>query len=468
MPGLRELEAEAAADLAYFDYPPHSWVPPRPGVRDVVIVGAGLNGLAIAFGLLRERVTNIAVIDRAPEGREGPWLTFARMRRLRTLKTLVGPDLGVRSLSFPAWYKALHGAAAWEALDKATNAEWMDYLAWFRRVAAIPVENGVALDQVAIEGDLLRLAVSRGGKPESWLARKLVLATGVLASGGPNLPDFAASLPRALWAHSSDPIDFARLRGRRVAVLGAGASAFDNAAVALEAGAASVHLFARRASIEQLNIKSAPAFTGFLRHFGTLDDASRWRMMELLARHSVAPPPESVARCTVHAAFRISTSCPWSAVETDGEELRVATPQGSFTFDFAVFATGFAVEMTARPELSGLADHILLWRDVYKPPLETPPTLAAQFGAHPYLGPAFEYQPRPGRDGCKLADIHDFGMASMQSMGPVAVGLNGMKFGPPRLVEGIARGLFLQDVARHETAMIAHEQAQVVPDDTTI
>jgi hypothetical protein len=36
-----------------------------------------------AFGLMRAQVTNILVLDRAPKGFEGPWLTYARMRTLR-------------------------------------------------------------------------------------------------------------------------------------------------------------------------------------------------------------------------------------------------------------------------------------------------------------------------------------------------------------------------------------------------
>jgi hypothetical protein len=37
---------------------------------------------------------------------------------------------------------------------------WMDYLRWYRKVLAVPVENGVSVDRVEPEGDLLRLSVS--------------------------------------------------------------------------------------------------------------------------------------------------------------------------------------------------------------------------------------------------------------------------------------------------------------------
>src|SRR5690606_7019922 len=121
---LAELEAQVAGDLAYVDYPRRAGVAARHRpvglpVRDVVIAGAGINGLAAAFGLLRERITNITVLDRAAPGLEGPWLTFARMRGLRTDRNLVGPDLGLPSLSFPYWYRATKGAHAWDRLDKA-------------------------------------------------------------------------------------------------------------------------------------------------------------------------------------------------------------------------------------------------------------------------------------------------------------------------------------------------------------
>ena len=72
--------------------------------------------------------------------------------------------------------------------------------------------------------------------PEIALTRKLVLATGIEGAGVRRVPDFVRdNLPRETWAHTSDTIDFAPSPGRRVAVIGGGASAFDNAATALEA-----------------------------------------------------------------------------------------------------------------------------------------------------------------------------------------------------------------------------------------
>lgn len=455
---LAALERQAAADLDYLDYPMRSWVVQKSHeqglkVHDVVIAGGGINGLAAAFGLLRERITNIAVFDRGEEGFEGPWLTFARMRGLRTHKNLVGPDLGLPSLSFPAWYRAAFGNDAWTALDKATNREWMDYLRWFRRVAGIPMQNGVEVTNVRPDGEFLRVEIKEGGEIRQIAARRVVLAGGVLSAGGPEIPAFiSAALPSNRWAHSSDSIDFSRLQGKRVAVLGAGASAFDNAAVALEHGAAQVHLFARRTSIEQASGKGALEFSGFLRHFGDLPDDAKWRIIRRLATFSVPPPPSSVERCERHSGFRVSTSCPWNDVRLQDDEIRVDTPQGPFSFDFAILATGFAVDLSRRSELSEIADDIALWSDVYAPPPGERPEMAERLGRHPYLGASYQLLPKPGRNAPWLAHIHDFGLASIQSLGPITVGLNGMKYGPLRLIQGISRSLFLEDAALHEAA----------------
>ena len=62
------------------------------------------------------------------------------------------------------------------------------------------------------------------------------------------MPDFVRNLPADRRAHTCEIIDFERLKGKTVAVLGVGASAMDNAAVALEHGAAELHVFCRRAA----------------------------------------------------------------------------------------------------------------------------------------------------------------------------------------------------------------------------
>ena len=146
---LPELERRVRHDLACLNFPAPNWVPPIDGVLDVLIVGAGMCGQTAAYATLREGVRSLRIIDRAPEGREGPWGTFARMPTLRSPKHLTGPDLGVPSLTFRAWYEAQHGAQGWAALYKVARLDWRDYLLWVRRMVGVPVENDTALQPCA-------------------------------------------------------------------------------------------------------------------------------------------------------------------------------------------------------------------------------------------------------------------------------------------------------------------------------
>ena len=108
---LESLEARIRLELDLMDHPKTPWVPQRQHasgapIYDVVIVGAGQAGLSILFALGRENVTNIIALDRNAAGREGPWMTFARMNLLRTNKNITGPALGFPSLTPRAWYSA--------------------------------------------------------------------------------------------------------------------------------------------------------------------------------------------------------------------------------------------------------------------------------------------------------------------------------------------------------------------------
>ncbi len=440
---LEQLTLCARADLTYVDNPAREWpaIPASPDgleLFNVVVVGAGLNGLATAFGLMRRKIGGVLVVDAAPDGQEGPWVTFARMRTLRTGKEMVGPDLAFPSLSFPAWYRAAFGQAAWQALDKAPNEVWMDYLGWFRRAADIPVRNDTRLTGVAAGPFGLRLSFA--GRPDVH-ARQLVFAVGVLGAGGPVVPAAVAALPKSAWAHGAEDFAFSALAGKRVAVIGAGASAFDNAACALEAGAARVTLLARRAMIEQPDVKSAMHFSGFLEHFADLTDQQRVRLATALSAVSVPPPASAVERCTAHGdRFETITGAPFSSIAlSDAGAVRIAIPQGTVEADFVIAATGYASRVHERPELGALGAAIVLWRDRV-PEAASDPVL----GGMPYLGRSFEYQSSEPELAEVLARMREVGQASLASMGPVCTGLGGIKFGASGAVEGISRALFLE------------------------
>src|SRR2546430_9076672 len=240
---LDSLTTLAREELSQLNFPAANWVPPKLGpdgraLLDVLVVGGGMCGQTAAFALMREGVRALRCVDRAAYAREGPWATFARMDTLRSPKHLTGPDLGIAALTYRAWHEAKYGREHWQALHKIPRLDWAEYLLWVRETVGIPVENDMEVKSLELVPGAVR-ATLRGN--EVIHSRKVVLALGREGSGAPRWPKFATfdpALPRPDVLHASEEFSFARFEGRRIGILGAGASAFDNAGAALEAGAA--------------------------------------------------------------------------------------------------------------------------------------------------------------------------------------------------------------------------------------
>jgi cation diffusion facilitator CzcD-associated flavoprotein CzcO len=452
---LEDLADRARFELECLGYPTRTWVEPRTyngtRVHDAVIVGGGQSGVAIAFRLLRERVTDIRVLDRNPKGLEGPWLTFARMTILRTPKTVTGPDLGVPSLTARAWYEARFGREAWDALDKIPRDIWQEYLLWLRGVTGIEVTNGAeAVDIEPLAEDLLAIHTINARGPETLFTQNAVLATGVEGCGRWTVPDMIRkALPKRCYAHTAEAIDFAALAGKRVAVVGAGASAFDNAACALENGAASIDLFARRKDMPIANPNRWMEFAGFLRHFGDLDDARKWRFMKTIFDMNQPPPQDTFERCIRFEQFALHLASPVKAARVEGDKLLLTTPNGMERFDFLIVGTGHAVDFPARPELCRFAPKIARWRDRYTPP---PGLESDLLGEYPYLSQNFQFTERTPGEAPFLKNIFSYSFAAMPSLA-CSAGISALKFGVERVAYGITRNLFLADADRHLVAL---------------
>ncbi len=452
------LEAERTRirrDLEMIEVPPRDWLPATPGLLDVVVVGAGLSGLAIAFGLMRQGIRRLLVLDRAPRGQEGPWRSYATMDILRSPKALTGPDLGLPSLTFRAWFEARRGAAAWESLEKIAREDWADYLLWYRDVLDLPVRNDTALRGFAPDGEALALDVQGPEGPTTLRTRRLVLATGIDGNGRPHVPEAVRALPLDRWCHSAAPFAGTRLKGQRVLVIGAAASAFDCAVSALRNGAASVHLLARRAALPHAEALAWANFPGFMSGLAELDDARRWRFMRRFFELQTPPTAEAFGEAMRDPRFRAHLGAPLHAVRMEGDEIAVETEARTFRADLLMLGTGFEVVLEARPELAPHAPRIARWADRHTPPAgEEWPTLAA----HPYLGPAFEFTEREPGTAPWLARVHNFNNGAVASLGPVCNGITGLKHGVPRLVSGIARALFVEDSDRHFADLMAYDE----------
>jgi cation diffusion facilitator CzcD-associated flavoprotein CzcO len=447
---LAQLTSRVRRDLELLEYPRREWLNPRHTERgdhvyDVAIVGAGQGGLATAFGLLRDRVTNLVCLDENPLDRAGPWLRFARMRTLRTPKYLTGPDLGIPSLTPRAFYEAQHGPDSWHSLDLLPKETWAEYLSWYRETLNIPVRSDTRVG--ALEWDTaaraFRVPCSGPSGERLLYARRVVLATGIEGSGQWHTPELISrSLPERCYAHTRADIDFAALAGKRVAVLGAGASAFDNAATALEHGAAEVRLFFRRKQLVDVNAYRWAEFTGFLRHVGDLPDADKWRFILQIVRMGQLPPKDTFERARAHAGFHLQPGAGWRGVELAGNAIRIDTEAGTFECDFVIVGTGFVTDLRLRPELQNFEPQIARWADRYTPPdAERHEDLLR----HPYLGSHFEFSERTPGAAPYLAHLYNYTFGGLLSLGFGGASISGMKHSIPRLVSGITRSLFLED-----------------------
>ncbi|MBL6457707.1 NAD(P)/FAD-dependent oxidoreductase [Belnapia sp. T6] len=461
--GLPALEARLRQDLEFLELPAKPCVPRREAggrpVVDVVIIGAGMCGLAAAAQLRLLGIDNLRVLDRAPAGQEGPWVTYARMETLRSPKTLAGPALGLPALTFRAWFEAQHGPAAWEALGKIPRGQWMDYLAWYRRVMGVPGENGVELRLLRPREDgLIEVETSTG----ACLARRVVLASGRDGLGGPYVPPITDRIPRRFWAHTRDAIDFAALRGKRVGVVGAGASAMDNAAMALEAGAASLDMFVRRAAVPAVNKFTGIGSPGVVHGFQALPDEWKWRFLHHVFGAQTPPPRDSTLRVSRHPTARLHLASPVLDLREEEGAVRVETPRGAVTVDFLIFGTGFLADPALRPELALIAPQIRLWGDRFTP---EPGQEQAELASSPDLAPDFAFQEREPGACPALAHIHCFNYPATLSHGKLTGDIPAVSAGARRLAEAITRAFFVEDRERHFAALQAYATPELLGDE---
>lgn len=461
--GAAAHDRRVARDLDLLRLPPPPWTdtaigPDGTAAPDVVVIGAGMYGIAAAAALVMKGI-RVLMLDRAPEGQEGPWITYARMETLRSPKHLPGPALGIPSLTFRAWHEARFGAAAWDALVKIPNGMWQDYLTWVRTVLRLPLRSGVAVRRVAPGAGLVALSVVEAGVERTLHARRVVLASG-RAGMGFAVPDW---VDPSLWpdraAHTGEAIDFGALGGRAVAVVGAGPSAWDNAATALEHGARRVDMYVRRRELPQVNKGRGSATPGFFEGWASLPAAEKWRILAYLHDVQAPPPHETVLRTVRHAGFRIHLGTALRGAARSGDGVRLALPDGgAVQADFLILGTGFGIDLGRSPELASVAGATACWADRYTPPagLRRP-----DLGRFPWLGAGFELTERaPGA--CPGLDrIHAFNHAAFASLGAIASDIPGISTGAERLAHAVAARFFTEDIAHVRRALEAFAEPEL-------
>lgn len=467
---LAELEARFTRDLDLLTLPPaKDWLEPRSHpeygpVLDVAVVGAGMSGLSAAFALKCLAIRGLRVFDRSPEGFEGPWATWARMETLRSPPELTGPAFGFSNLAFRAWFEAQFDAAEWKKVYRIPRLQWMDYLRWYRRMIDVSIENETELIDLGGDKELVVLTLRSRSGTRKVAARRAVLANGREGLGGAYVPPLFRGLERRFVAHSSDDIDFAALRGKTVGVVGAGASAVDNAAEALEHGAARVAMLVRRPDVPRINKGMGIGSAGFWVGFHALTDTQKWSIVNYIDEQAVPPPRDSMLRVTRHTNFSILARCEPRAAEIRNGRVLLDTTRGKLGFDFLILATGLTVDWSQRPEFASLKPHIQLWGDHFMPEGHTDFAQAD----HPFVGPAFEFLERTPGTAPWVNRIHCFTFPAYLSHGPISGDIPAISVGAERVATGVASALFAEDYERTWRRMVGWSNPELRGDEFTL
>ncbi|MGB0371966.1 MAG: NAD(P)-binding domain-containing protein [Opitutales bacterium] len=440
---LVSLTARVRSEIEYFGYYAKPWVKPAidaggQPVHDVVIIGAGQNGLGIYHGLRQNGISRCLIIDENSPQSAGNFAQYDRMLALRTPKDLTGLDYGLASLTFRSFWEALYPERDWDSLEKVGREDWSHYLQWYRDTLEIPVQYEHALVRLERENSqTVRVIVKKSeGAELIYYTRSVVIATGFQAETVKRIPmDIIGNTSESLWAHGADPIDFSALRGKRIAILGHGAGSFDSAAMALEAGAAAATVYYRRKSMPRVNPFRKLELAGLMANFHELDEETRWKIAWLVSHRDQPAPELAMRRVADHPGFSVQPGVGWTALKENDAALEILLSNGETeSADFAIFATGFERRPLERPELQSFAAEISTWEN-FEPPAGYE---SAGLSGYPRHGSGYELLPNANALDSLASHIFNFSFSSGLDHGPHITSISGIRFSLQRIVTGVS------------------------------
>jgi hypothetical protein len=191
---------------------------------DVAIVGAGPYGLSTAAHLRAADGLDIHVFG-------DPMLFWERHmpKGMRLRSPLAGSHLSdpQRSLTLKG-YEEVTGNRITAPLPL---SRFIHYGRWFQG-QAVPQTHNLKIERIEKNGAGFYLTAEGG---EKWKARRVVVAAGIESFAW--RPVEFKSLPVELVSHTCDHQDLSGFAGKKVAVIGAGQSALESAALLRETGA---------------------------------------------------------------------------------------------------------------------------------------------------------------------------------------------------------------------------------------
>jgi FAD-dependent urate hydroxylase len=204
---------------------------------EVVIIGAGPFGLSISAHLSALGVDHLTV------GRPmDTWRTYMPDGMLMKSEPYASTIASPGGKYDVAAYCGAHGLDYVDRVGPLTRERFLEYADWYAKQLVPDVRDETVTEVVPVDGGF-RVTFADAAPV---VARQVVVATGVLPYQ--HLPAELAGLPAELVTHTAQHHDLDEFKGRRVAVVGAGQSALETAALLHEAGV-SVQVIARASKL---------------------------------------------------------------------------------------------------------------------------------------------------------------------------------------------------------------------------
>ncbi len=334
---------------------------------DVAIVGAGPYGLSLAAHLREARVTH-RIFGRPMQSWQNNMPRGMFLKSDGYASTLYDPN---REFTLERFCK--EQGIAYQSVGMPIPLDtFVAYGLEFQR-RMVPHLEPVEIESVRKQGSGFLLRTSTG---EEVLARRVVLAVGITHFGV--MPPQLQGLPPEAVTHSYGHGDVRKFTGKRVLVVGAGASAVDTAAALADVGV-DVSLIGRRPKIgfHDPELDPRPLHRRVLRPrsglgFGwkyvvCVDAPYLFRALPQQLRHRVVrrhlgPSPGWFMKEKVQGRIPMLMSAQITSVDWDGSKVRViydqpGKPGQEFIADHLIAATGYKPLVPALrfldPELAG-------------------------------------------------------------------------------------------------------------------
>jgi lysine/ornithine N-monooxygenase len=381
----------------------------------VIIVGAGPYGLAAAAHLRARGITAHVLGEEMAFWRRQMPLGM-RLRSSWEASSISDPDDTLTLDSFEA--------AEGRRLERPIPLEdFIRYALWFQR-HVVPDLDRRRVERVERDDGRFRLRLEDG---ELLSAPRVVIATGLEAFA--RRPAQLRGLEAPLVRHASELRDLTEFSGRRTAVIGAGQSGIELAALLDEAGA-EVEVIARAGRVRWLNRSGwlhersgglrrllypptdvGPIGLSWLVAAPDLFRRVPPRLGDRIAYRCIRPAAASwlVPRTT---RVRMTLGRVLTAAAPSGEQLRLTLDDGATrTVDRLVLATGYEVALP---------------QDLLAPELRS--AVLTRDGA-PVLGAGLE---------SSVPGLHFLGAFAAPSFGPVMRFVSGTRFAAPALAAKVA------------------------------